>query len=640
MALSIISVKGVGGTPPAILQITITVTSCETVRVTTSCSSVFQDFDASGQTNPGTWIINMPNDTHCGCGTDVKVTAKCINGSIEEDANHFPIICDTLLCPSAHITLTNTGNCDATTGKRLMTFQAVVTPSSGMPAVGEWRVYTFPNSPTNNPTIFTQGPSVYVPASGMPQPPLFPISLSPTTLGQPYTVCIHWSNPPHTNCAEATFSFEVPPCSPPCCPNLKIVPSPVRDCVSQNPEFSFTVSSNNSCPPPQNNNYVWTVSGPTGQYQLSPAAITVNTSSPNWKNLATNVYAPIDLSQVGIYTIGIGFLNGNTVNCIPATSAPFEVIACCPPGQYWVAQQHACISCPTLTIPQVPITGCSPNGNAAASFSTTISPASAASFKWEVTAPNGDVFTKTTSTPSTTDGITDGTWLSSRASGPLNLNRQGAYVVKVTAKGKSISDSCSVSKTIGFTIPPCACPPGQHLDATGKCVPDCPPGQHLDASGKCVPDCPPGQHWDAASGKCVTDIKPPVFDICALLLLLWLLGFVATGVLFFLGLYKVGLLSLLLFVVFFLAWIVVCCQNFCSIMKWLFIATSWVTSILGIIGLAAQWLKFIVIPNVAFGYSTLLTIILIILGIANCGLLPNPFGPNTWPPSTRCPKPA
>jgi hypothetical protein len=43
------------------------------------------------------------------------------------------------------------------------------------------------------------------------------------------------------------------------------------------------------------------------------------------------------------------------------------------------------------------------------------------------------------------------------------------------------------------------CPPGQHKDASGNCVPDgppCPPGQHRDTSGNCVPDIPPAGGLD------------------------------------------------------------------------------------------------------------------------------------------------
>jgi calcineurin-like phosphoesterase family protein len=67
---------------------------------------------------------------------------------------------------------------------------------------------------------------------------------------------------------------------------------------------------------------------------------------------------------------------------------------------------------------------------------------------------------------------------------------------------------------IGTTEPPPdpECPPGQHKNANGDCVPDvitCPAGQHWDGT-KCVPDvitCPPGQHLE--NGICVPDTTNP-----------------------------------------------------------------------------------------------------------------------------------
>lgn len=90
----------------------------------------------------------------------------------------------------------------------------------------------------------------------------------------------------------------------------------------------------------------------------------------------------------------------------------------------------------------------------------------------------------------------------------------GTYEINVSIQTQGCTNptaSSSVSVVVPRCTPP-ACPPGQHLDANGNCVPDtppaCPPGQHRDANGVCVPDtpptCPPGQMLDA-SGKCIQD---------------------------------------------------------------------------------------------------------------------------------------
>jgi hypothetical protein len=89
----------------------------------------------------------------------------------------------------------------------------------------------------------------------------------------------------------------------------------------------------------------------------------------------------------------------------------------------------------------------------------------------------------------------------------------GTYTVSVSIQTQGCTNP-TASSSVQVTVPSCSCPPGQHLDANGNCVPDdvsCPQGQHRDANGNCVPDdppppatCPPGQILDS-SGNCVQD---------------------------------------------------------------------------------------------------------------------------------------
>jgi calcineurin-like phosphoesterase family protein len=69
------------------------------------------------------------------------------------------------------------------------------------------------------------------------------------------------------------------------------------------------------------------------------------------------------------------------------------------------------------------------------------------------------------------------------------------------------------------------CPPGQHKDANGNCVPDvhtCPQGQHWDEiQQKCVPDvipgeiiCPRDYHYDQSLQKCIPDLEPDIPPVC------------------------------------------------------------------------------------------------------------------------------
>ena len=70
------------------------------------------------------------------------------------------------------------------------------------------------------------------------------------------------------------------------------------------------------------------------------------------------------------------------------------------------------------------------------------------------------------------------------------------YKIIVKEEGKPRVESGEYTVQGQSTPPePEGCPPGQHKDANGNCVPDevtppveCPPGQHKDANGNCVPD--------------------------------------------------------------------------------------------------------------------------------------------------------
>jgi hypothetical protein len=399
------------------------------------------------------------------CGSSIKIYVTCltnnITSSIDSVIFNTPPCAD---CPSALINVTNIGDCDAT-GKRPVTFEAVITPGS-MPAVGQWRFYTYPNSPTNNPASYTPGQnSIYVPQSGTPQPAAETISFPPTMPGHLHTACIHWNNPPHANCPDVLFQFSVPECLPPCCPqdDLNIIINNIRTCISQNPEFAFTVRSKN-CPLPSIDNYIWTIDAPNGDSFQLVRGLSVNTNNPDWEktNVSPRTLGAVDLSTVGQYLISVSLLNGNRQGCIPVKNVSFIVTTCCPDKYYWDTQQKTCIGCPAITTPQVIVTGTSPGGTPATAFSTSISPAIVASYNWEVVIPGGTIFIKTSMAPNTTNDIADGVWTnrSTGATGALDISVPGSYQVYVTAIGSGISQACSVSGTTQFSIPspPAPCP--------------------------------------------------------------------------------------------------------------------------------------------------------------------------------------
>ncbi len=113
MAITITSVKGVGGTStiPSTIEVTGTIDDCEALTLTVSCSlnRVFDNI--IGTLVPGTtirnWAMSVPNDRGCPCGSTITVKATCMTGlgrgyadSIYPNPTGTPIIldCDTPEC--------------------------------------------------------------------------------------------------------------------------------------------------------------------------------------------------------------------------------------------------------------------------------------------------------------------------------------------------------------------------------------------------------------------------------------------------------------------------------------------------------------------------------------------------------------
>ena len=118
-----------------------------------------------------------------------------------------------------------------------------------------------------------------------------------------------------------------------------------------------------------------------------------------------------------------------------------------------------CTTCPAIGTPTAAVTGCIGSGSVASvTLSTSVTPpAAGSSVNWTVTTPSGKIFTKTTPTTTTTDGVADGSWLNAAAGtmGPLDVTATGAYGVSVTASGPAIPAGCPGSAPRGFAIPPC-----------------------------------------------------------------------------------------------------------------------------------------------------------------------------------------
>ncbi len=92
MTIAITSVTGVGGSPPTSLVVSGTVSTCEQVEVTTSCSAspVIVAIPTGG---PNVWDAVLPNDKRCPCGHTVEVAARCTIGEQDAVRGTFTIVC-------------------------------------------------------------------------------------------------------------------------------------------------------------------------------------------------------------------------------------------------------------------------------------------------------------------------------------------------------------------------------------------------------------------------------------------------------------------------------------------------------------------------------------------------------------------
>jgi hypothetical protein len=159
------------------------------------------------------------------------------------------------------------------------------------------------------------------------------------------------------------------------------------------------------------------------------------TQQTQWpQNTTTHTYAP------GSITTGNNTVTVSATGCTPLVLSRTVT--------------HTCGACPTVAPVTANVSGTSPN--ASATFTTSVTPPGAASaFDWTVSTPNGTVFTKTTSAPTTTDGTADGPWTNTAtgATGSLDLSASGSYTVAVVAQGGAIDPSCPPPAATGFSVP-------------------------------------------------------------------------------------------------------------------------------------------------------------------------------------------
>lgn len=250
--------------------------------------------------------------------------------------------------------------------------------------------------------------------------------------------------------------------------------------------------------------------------------------------------------------------------------------------------------CPDVSIATTLFQGSPPTAtfSAATSWSSGCPVIQPSSYRWEVTNKiTGQTHQKTTSSSNTdTSGWTP----------PLTLNSNSNYDIKVTiiCAGVTWPAGCNPTENNPFITP------------------DVPP--------------PP----------------PNSFSWCCFLIIAWMIVNTIFGVMLYYGVpfmwpvgtiisIVVGAIATILLGI----WLFLCCGKCalkfwrcCVLWQWQFIGVSWIGIIFGLLEVASKWVPILGGNRLVLGiYSTLAGAIALILAIAECGRLPNPFDPSTWP---------
>jgi hypothetical protein len=136
MAVTITSVRGVGGSPPSHIRVTGTVSDCEIIAVDSSCTQggpVPVPISSGAQT---TWQVDLPNDLKCQCGDPITVTAYCQLGK-PSSATVGPLALPCEQCPTITIDPPLV-SMTCVNGMRTVTFTYHVAQAAGQSAVLQW----------------------------------------------------------------------------------------------------------------------------------------------------------------------------------------------------------------------------------------------------------------------------------------------------------------------------------------------------------------------------------------------------------------------------------------------------------------------------------------------------------------------
>ncbi|MBI3574989.1 MAG: hypothetical protein HY083_04985 [Gammaproteobacteria bacterium] len=427
MAVIITKITGIGGNPPTHIRVEGTVTGCEMLDVESSCSTIRMPVGIpSGGFNQ--WLIDLPNSRNCACGASVQVTAYCNLG-----APNAAIVKATLgllceICPTVIITADPPGPC--VNGKRSVTFHASV---NGIPATGAVLQWSFPNSSQPSTTAFLV-------MNNGPLPDQIVEYTANVSGSIAQTASLQTILP--ANCPPAPVSVTsvtIDPC-PSCCPGITLSQPTVTGCAPASAVVSFTavLTWPTGCTPVTPLSYEWTLNGPSGKkYQRSTSQPNTDTRAP-WTDVASGNPVTVQFASGGNYSISVtAVIRGVALPCNPTDTKAFPVSACCPQliGPLNASQKPG-DPCTWIFSAQVS----NPNN-------------AAVTFEWSF----HDGTTATTSLPQVEHTYTPGSITTGTTT--------------VTLKSPRCPDE-NLTVTVTHT---CLCPPGQHRDSSGNCVPDTPP---------------------------------------------------------------------------------------------------------------------------------------------------------------------
>lgn len=427
---------------------------------------------------------------------------------------------------------------------------------------------------------------------------------------------VTFTNRPST----AAPGVDVAPCLP--------CPTAVQVSISQPPlvppphrQFDALVTwpgPNPPPPPPYPVAHDWTVTLPDGrQARIAGGPGSVTTQAVSGWTGTGSLGGAVDISLGGTYAVSVTakFAASAGLPTDPLTGVP----SCNLTGAGTFPLSGPPPQCASLTGVGVTTPACADDTqqvSAAIGFTATVQNANLVTgpYRWDFGDPSSPSNSTQTSTPTAQHSYT----------------KPGTYLVTVTLAATASCAESTVQGTV--TIGRCPCPDGQTRNADGVCVttPGTPP--------------PPPPPRTSSTLCCFLIGAWVVLSVVFTLLLyygvvsMWPFGTIISIVVG--GLATVALVF----------WVILCCWpcfatfwRCCVFWQWQLVMVGISVAIMGLLTAVGVWIPVLAGNPVVLGvYSGYVFVVLGVLSaIGNCGSLPNPLDPRTWPacccPGSTCP---